>query len=149
MTTFHPAARLPLGPCQSFVAGHGTHWIMAKQFRNKGQPGTILGFRGNLTVVRLRSGEEVDWWHHHPRRLRAAARAHGGVVAVFPAVTALQIQGGWFYGSTEASPCGFLDGEGGRFGGTLTEDAYTHDALTYVDEAGDPIPDPTRLLRGP
>jgi len=116
---------------------------MAKQFRSRGQAGTILGFRGNFTVLRLRSGEEVDWWHHHPRRLRAEAIARGGAVKVFPTVTALQIQGAWFYCSTQPSPCGFLDGTGAHYIGTLTDDAYTHDELTYLDEAGDPIPDPT------
>ena len=135
--------RLPLGPCQSFAPGHQTHWIMAKQYRSRGQKGTILGFRGNFTVVRLRTGEEVDWWHHHPRRLRADAIARGGDVKVFPAVTALQIQGAWFYCSTQPSPCKFLDGVGTHPTGTLTEDAYTHDELTYLDDAGNLFPDPT------
>ena len=134
--------RLTLGPCQSFAPGHQTHWIMAKRYRSRGQKGTILGFRGNYTVVRLRSGVEVDWWHHHPRRLRAEAIARGGAVTVFPTVTTLQIEGAWFYCSSEASPCKFLDdGAGSPRSGTLTDDAHTHDELTYLDEAGHPIPD--------
>lgn len=131
-----PVARSPLGPCQSFVPGHTTHPTMIREYGRRSQAGTILGFRGNFTVVRLRSGQEVDWWHHNPRRLRAAALAHGGAVKVYPAVTALQIpglsQGSWFCCSPQASPCGFLDREGGRFGATLTEDAHTHDERTYI-----------------
>lgn len=138
--------RLPVGPCLTYRPGHQTHWIMAKQLRRRGQKGTILGFRGNFTVVQLSSGQEVDWWHHHPRRLRADAIAHGGAVTVFPTATTLQIQGGWFFCSTQASPCLFGDDGAGAFHlGTLTEDAYTHDELTYLDEAGDPIPDPWAL----
>ena len=134
--------RLSLGLCQSYAAGHQTHWIMAKQFRRRGQKGTILGFRGNFTVVRLRSGAEVDWWHHHPRRLRAEAIARGGAVTVFPTITALKIEGAWFYCSSEASPCKFLDdGAGSPRSGTITDGAHTHDELTYLDEAGAPIPD--------
>lgn len=135
---------LPLGPCQSYAAGHQTHWIMAKQLRRRGQRGTILGFRDNLTVIGLRSGEEVQWWHHHPRRLQAVALARGSGVTVFPAATALQIQGAWFCCSTQPSPCVFADdGTGAHRTGILTADAHTHDELTYLDEAGNPVPDPT------
>ena len=87
----------PLNACQSYRAGHQTHWIMAKRHHADREPGTVLGFDGDLVVVRCADGTTRRWWHHQPQRLRAAVAAFGSDVELIPGLPALLCSGYWFY----------------------------------------------------
>ena len=78
---------------------------MARKVHGRGRPGTVVGFDGDLVVVRAASGETFRWWHHHPLRLRATIASRGRWVTVIPELPALGVDGRWFYCSTEPSPC--------------------------------------------
>ena len=133
---------LPVGPCQSFRDGHQTHWIMAGKSRSKGRPGTVTGFDGNYVLIEARGGESFRWWHHHPRRLRRATGGGPTRVRIFPALPAIQVAGAWFYCSTEPSPC-VLGYTGGAVRvGTIDDDAFQRDELTYRDESWTPLLNP-------
>ncbi len=86
----------PLNACQSYRAGHQTHWIMAKRHHADREPGTVLGFEGDLVVVRCADGTTRRWWHHQPQRLRAAVAAFGSDVELIPGLPALLCSGYWF-----------------------------------------------------
>ena len=79
----------PLNACQSYRAGHQTHWIMAKRHHADREPGAVLGFEGDLVVVRCADGTTRRWWHHQPQRLRAAVAAFGSDVELIPGLPAL------------------------------------------------------------
>ena len=87
----------PLNACQSYRAGHQTHWIMAKRHHADREPGTVLGFDGDLVLVRCADGTTRRWWHHQPQRLRAAVAAFGSDVELIPGLPALLCSGYWFY----------------------------------------------------
>ena len=87
----------PLNACQSYRAGHQTHWIMAKRHHGEREPGIVLGFDGDLVVVRCADGTTRRWWHHQPQRLRAAVEAFGTDVELIPGLPALLCSGYWFY----------------------------------------------------
>ena len=87
----------PLNACQSHRAGHQTHWIMAKRHHADREPGTVLGFDGDLVVVRCADGTTRRWWHHQPQRLRAAVAAFGFDVDLLPGLPALLCSGYWFF----------------------------------------------------
>ena len=92
----------PLNACQSYRAGHQTHWIMAKRHHADREPGTVLGFDGDLVLVRCADGTTRRWWHHQPHRLRAAVAAFGSDVELIPGLPALLCSGYWFYCRQEA-----------------------------------------------
>jgi hypothetical protein len=95
----------PSGSCSSYRAGHETHYIMGRRFHGHGRPGAVVGFDGDLVVVRAATGETFRWWHHHPLRLRATIASRGRSVTVIPELPALRVDGQWFYCSPDPSPC--------------------------------------------
>jgi hypothetical protein len=70
---------------------------MAKRHHADREPGTVLGFDGDLVVVRCADGTTRRWWHHQPQRLRAAVAAFGSDVDLIPGLPALLCSGYWFY----------------------------------------------------
>jgi hypothetical protein len=86
----------PMTLCQTYRAGHQTHWIMAKRHRGEVKPGVVLGFEEDLVVVRCADGTTRRWWHHQPLRLRAAVEAFGSDVELIPGLPALVCSGYWF-----------------------------------------------------
>ena len=131
----------PLGPCQAFRSGHQTHWIMAKRSRTRGRYGTVTGFDGNHVLVQARDGQTYRWWHHHPRRLRLAVEQRGTRVKVFRSLPAIQVDGYWFFCSTQPSPCVLGSDPATCELRTITDDAYLQENPTYGD-VEDAQPDP-------
>ena len=86
----------PMTLCQSYRAGHQTHWVMWKRHRGEVEPGVVLGFEEDLVVVRCADGTTRRWWHHQPLRLRAAVEAFGTDVELIPGLPALVCSGYWF-----------------------------------------------------
>lgn len=50
------APRVADGTCSSYRPGHQTHHIMARRFHQRGRPGMVVGFDGDVMVVRAVSG---------------------------------------------------------------------------------------------
>jgi hypothetical protein len=115
----------PMTLCQTYRAGHQTHWIMWKRHRGEVEPGVVLGFEEDLVVVRCADGTTRRWWHHQPLRLRAAVEAFGTDVELIPGLPALVCSGYWFY-CREGAP----DATSGCLMALPRTDKALHDLLT-------------------
>lgn len=93
--------------CDSYAPGHQVHYIhQGEALRSPSVPARNVIVEGHRVTVILDSGEQLDYRHHDPDRLRSVLGLFSGSRVVYPAFHALRVGPYWFNcAAGEFEPC--------------------------------------------